>query len=92
MLPLGHLLSSGMSGRGDDQPQVNPPLRDCCKEGLGLLSKIERNNLPLLRGERMPCHVVHKEANISSEEFISLSLFKDQCKNGIGLLLYKEGN
>lgn len=34
--------------------------------------------------------MAHKEANVSSAEFISFSLLQDQCKGRIGLLLYRE--
>ena len=59
------------------------------KLGLSPLSPMQdrEGQLPTPEGRK---EWAHKEANISSADFISFSLLKDQCEGGIGLL-FTEG-
>lgn len=86
-----------MSGRGDDQPQMNlPEIQRLLQRNpwlsLPFLPRVEQDNskLPGKKGDP-----AHKETNISSAEFISLSLLslpKNQYEGEIVLLLYREAN
>lgn len=77
--PWGICSPLWMSGRGDDQYQMNPRFRDGCREALG------KKGVPATASQRASCVSLQ-------QSLIPLSLPEDQYESGFVFVPYREAN